>query len=119
MTVKKKDARNSEWTKGMTRSRRLATVAILVLAHASMTVIVWASYFHTEMMVAAHQVKPDRAVWLSQTLKGVLLSPLLLPVLRSHGSLLDGPLLVLVLLLNSCIWIVPPYVIWRAFRHAR
>ena len=101
----------------MTRLRRVVPLALLVLAHASLSVVAWASYFHTEMMVAAHQMEPGRFVRLSQALKGLLLSPLLLAVLRSHGRLFDGPLLIIVLFLNSCVWIVLPYFIWKVWWH--
>jgi hypothetical protein len=94
--------------------RQLGVFATLTLLHAALTVVGLLSYVQTAL-TASHEGQISELEMFLQYLKTIFLWPLLLPLLKARPLMLGGLPGILLVLINSAVWIVAGWLVYSYF----
>jgi hypothetical protein len=102
----------------MTPKRQVLVLVVLTLLHAGLTIGGFLLYAQTAMEVSNNGLV---SVWttLGQHVKTLFLWPLILPLLRYRPLVLNGLRGLLVVLLNSSLWVAAGYWIYSRLHKRR
>lgn len=93
--------------------------SLFTLAHAGLTVLLFLLYVNYAMKVDHGLLEPTTTGTIAQYLKSIVFLPILLPVLRWRADLATGPWGYLLVLLNSAVWALACWWVWRRLRLRR
>jgi hypothetical protein len=100
----------------MTPKRRFVVLSALTLLHAGLTIAGFLLYARTAM-TSSHGEFVSKWTTLGQYIKSCFLWPVLLPILKYRPLFLGGTRGLLLVLLNSSLWIAAGWWVYSRFRN--